>query len=100
MIDRFLQQTAQLERRTATDAYSGTTYSEPIPIQVRWFTEDTVLRYDDGREVISSAYVSTTTFIAEGDRITDEAGRAREVKRVRFNRDTSGRDSHYVGWLA
>lgn len=100
LVDRFLKQAAVLERRTATDAYRGTSYAAPETIKVRWHAEVTVLRTDDGREITSNAHISTATEITEGDRLTDEAGRAREILRVRRNRDTRGRFSHYVGYLA
>lgn len=100
LIDPMTRQTATLERRTGTDGYRGTTYAAPETIAVRWFTEERVLRFDDGREIVSSSHVSTAVAIAEGDRITDEDGRKREVVRVRLNRDTTGRYSHRVGYLA
>jgi hypothetical protein len=99
-VARFMKQTAVLERRTATDAYDGTTYATGVTVNVRWFTEATVVRTRDAREVISSAHVSLKDTITEGDRITDESGRAREVVMVRKNRDTRGTFSHYVAYLA
>lgn len=100
LIDPMLAQTATLERRSATDAYRGTTYAVAGTIAVRWFTEERVLRFDDGREVVSTAHISTAAEIEVGDRVTDEAGTPREVLRVRLNRDTTGRYSHRVGYLA
>ena len=99
-VARFLTQTAVLERRTAQDAYAGNTYASPVSISVRWATEARLLRGLDGGEVISSSFVSTLAEVTEGDRITDEAGRAREIVRVRRNRDTRGTFSHYVAYLA
>ncbi len=100
MVTPFLRQTAALERRTGTSAYTGNTYTTPETIRVRWYSQETVLRFDDGREVISDAHISTRAAITEGDRITDERGRAREIVRVRRNRDTRGAFSHWVGYLA
>lgn len=100
LIDPMTKQTAALERRSDTDAYTGNTYAAPVTIAVRWHTEERVLRYDDGREVVSTAHISTAEAIAVGDRVTDETGRKREILRVRLNRDTTGRYSHRVGYLA
>lgn len=99
-VARFFTQTAVLERRTASDAYDGNTYATGTTVNVRWFTEATVVRTNDRREVISSAHVSLTNTVTEGDRITDESGRAREVVLVRKNRDTRGTFSHFVAYLA
>jgi len=93
-------QTAVWERRISTNAYDGNTYAAAVTIAVRWFTEERVLRFNDGREIVSGSHVSTSATIAEGDRITDEDGTAREVVRVRLNRDTTGRYSHRIGYLA
>lgn len=100
MVTPFLRQTAVLERRTATSAREGNTYTAAETIRVRWYSEETVLRFDDGREIISGAHISTPALISEGDRLTDEDGRARAIVRVRRNRDTRGAFSHYVGYLA
>lgn len=100
LIDPMTKQTAELERRSDTDAYDGNTYAAAVTIAVRWRTEERVLRYDDGREVVSTAHISTVEVISVGDRITDETGRKREILRVRLNRDTTGRYSHRIGYLA
>lgn len=98
MTDRFMQQTATLKARTATDAYTGDTFTTST-IAVRWYTEETLLRMDDGREIVSSGHISTAAVISEGDRVTDEDGRDREILRVRLNRDSRGNMSHRVGYL-
>lgn len=99
LIDRFLNETATLERRTGTDAYSGDTFSAPKSIKVRWMTENTVVLLSDRREVVSDSHISCTDEVAVGDRVTDEAGRKREVLTVRLNRSTRGVFSHYVAYL-
>jgi len=100
MTQRFLKQTATWEARTGTDAHSGNTYGASATIKVRWFTEHVVLRLANRREVTSSAHISTTATVNEGDRITDEFGRAREIVDVRINRDSRGALSHRVAYLA
>lgn len=100
MVTPFLRQTAVLERRTATSAREGNTYAAPETIDVRWYSEETVLRFDDGREIVSGSHISTRALISEGDRVTDEDGRARAIVRVRRNRDTRGAFSHWIGYLA
>ena len=99
-VSRFLKQPVLLERRVSTDAYSGNSYATGVTVPARWFSEVSVLMGDDRREVVSSAHVSLLVEVSEGDRITDESGRAREVVRVRRNRDTRGVFSHYVAYLA
>lgn len=95
-----MREVVQWESRSGGDAYSGVTFDPAVPIQARWFDEVQVVRGDDRREVTSTAHVSTMAFVREGDRITDPSGRAREVIRVRVNRDTRGRYSHTVAYLA
>jgi len=99
-VARFLTQTAVLERRVTQDTYAGNAYAAPVTISVRWATEAHLLRGRDGGEVVSDTHLSTLAVIREGDRVTDEAGRAREVVRVRVNRGTRGTMSHYVAYLA
>ena len=96
---RYFQQTASWEQLTASNSYSGDTYATASTINVRWFTENELVRNDDGQEEVASARVSTTTAISVGDRITAEDGRARIVIQVRKNRSVAGLVSHYVGWL-
>jgi hypothetical protein len=99
-VQRFLTQTAVLERRTTQDAYSGHAYAAAVTIPARWATATRLLQGKDGGEVVSDTHVSVTALITEGDRITDESGRARTVVRVRANRGTRGTFSHYVAYLA
>jgi len=99
-VQRFLTQSIQLERRTAQDAWAGNTFAAPVLISARWATADRVTRGRDGGEIVSDAHFSTLAPVSEGDRVTDESGRAREVIRVRTNRDSRGFFSHYVAYLA
>lgn len=98
-VARLFRQSATLERRTTTDAYDGHAYATPVSIAVRWFTDNAVVLSDDRREVTSNARLSTLAVINPGDRVTDEAGRKREVIQVRLNRSTRGAFSHYVAYL-
>jgi hypothetical protein len=98
---RFLTGSVAIERRTATDAYSGNTYAAAVTVPARWFDEVRVVRSHDAREVVSTAHVSVTAPVAVGDRVTPASGgRAREVVAVRRNESTRGAFSHYVGYLA
>lgn len=97
---RFFQQTAVWEARTSSDAYTGDTFASPVTINVRWYTENELVRNDEGREVTTSARISTLTAVKVGDRVTDEMTRERTIVTVRKNRDTRGVFSHYVAWLA
>lgn len=99
-VRRFLTQHVQVERRVSTDAFRGHSYAPPEVVRARWFTEVSVLAGDQDRQLLSSAHVTLLEPVSEGDRITDEAGRSREVVRVRTNRDTRGNFSHYVAYLA
>jgi len=99
-VQRFLTQTVLLERRLTQDSYAGNTYAAPVKVAARWLTSTHLVRGRDGGEVVSDTYLSTLAPISEGDRVTDEAGRAREVVRVRINRGTRGTMSHYVAYLA
>lgn len=99
-VKRFLVDSAVLERRMSSDAYTGNTYAAPVTVACRWIDEVSVLRGADRREVTSSASVSLLEEVTEGDRITDRQGVAREVIRVRRNRDLSGKFSHYRAFLA
>lgn len=99
-VARFFKQTAVWEARLATDHHRGTTYDTATTIAVRWFTGERVVRTAQGREVVSGSRVSTLAAVREGDRITDEDGRQREVVAVRKNRNTRGQFSHYVADLA
>lgn len=100
LIDRFLNETAVIEARVGTDAYSGNQYGAPVSTPVRWHSEHKVVRDDQGREVISDSHISLTASVSVGDRVTDEWGRKREVVAVRINRSTTGVFSHYVAYLA
>jgi hypothetical protein len=100
VIQRFLTDTVVLERRTGTDAFDGNAYAAPVSIPARLHSETTVVRGADGREITSSAHVSTTELVSPGDRVTDVYGVPREVLTVRINKRTNGEFSHYVGFLA
>ena len=99
-IQRFLTQAAVIERRTTQDAYSGHSYAAPVTVLARWATATRLLQGRDGGEVVSDTHVSVIALVTEGDRITDEAGRARTVVRVRRNTTTRGVFTHYVAYLA
>lgn len=98
--ERFFLSRAILERRISTDAYGGNVYGAGAEIRVRWFNEVTVLRTETDREVTSDSYISTSSVIRAGDRVTDEDGRKREVVVVRRNYNTRNEFSHFVGYLA
>jgi len=99
-VRRFLTQSAVIERRETQDAYSGHTYATAVTVPARWATATRLLQGKDGGEVVSDTHVSMIALVTEGDRVTDESGRARTVVRVRANRDTRGHFSHYVAYLA
>lgn len=99
IIDRFLQQTATLKRSNGTDSYGEQTYASGVSIAVRWFYENKMVRDTEGREVVSTAHISTKESISTQDLVTDEDGRDREVIAVRKNRDVRGVFSHFVASL-
>ena len=99
IIHRFLRQEATWEEKTGTDSYSGNTYAAPVTIDVRWFTETERVDTDEGIVRVASTYISTTTAVQVGDRITDEEGVVRYVESVRKNRTAKGSFSHYVAAL-
>ena len=99
-VHKFLTGSVTLERRTASDAYSGDTFAPAVEVPARWFDEARVVRGHDAREVLSNAHVSVTESISVGDRVTPPDGRSREVVMVRRNESTRGVFSHYVGYLA
>lgn len=95
----FFRERARLERLESRGAYSGDVFHAPERILVRWETEAEVTQDASGREVVTTAHVSTLTPLGDGDRLTHEDGRAGRVVRVSPNRDTRGRLSHYVAHL-
>lgn len=100
-VARFFRESATLQRLTGGNDFSGRTYDPPEEIKVRWYTENRLIRDDEGQELTTNARVSTVTEVRNGDLITPGAGgTARTVRQVRTNRDVRGRFSHYIAWLA
>lgn len=99
MIQRFLRETATLQRRTASDAYAGPTYATAQKVKVRWHDETNLIRTSDETEVVSRAHVSLVEVPAPGDRVTGPDGRPRDVITVRRALDTRGQYSHCVAYL-
>lgn len=99
IIGDYLTQTATLQRSAGVNAAAEQTYNAPASISVRWFHENRMVRDDLGREVVSTAHISTREEISLQDLVTDEDGRAREVIQVRKNLDVDGVFSHYVAYL-
>lgn len=96
----FLVQSITLERRTASDAYSGDTFAAPLTVRGWWHDVQRLVRADDGREVVSTSHVSVQADVSVGDRVIDPQGVAREVIAVTTNRALNGRLSHRVAYLA
>lgn len=99
IIDDYLQQTAALKRSAGVNPAGEQTHGAGVDIAVRWYHENEMVRTDDGREVVSSAHISTKASITTQDLVTDENGRDREVIQVRRNRDVDGNFSHFVAML-
>lgn len=99
IITPFLQQTATLKRSTGPDSYGEQGHAAGVTIPVRWFYENKMVRDTEGREVVSTAHISTRESISTQDLVTDEDGRDREVIAVRKNRDVDGVFSHFVASL-
>ena len=95
----FFRERASLERLQARDAYSGDTFYDPEDIWVRWLQETQQVQTASGREVLTVSRVSTMTPLSEGDRLAHEDGHTGRVVRVRRNRRTDGRFSHYTAEL-
>lgn len=99
IIDKYLTQTAILKRAGGVDQYGEYAYASPVTVSVRWVYENKIIVDSDGREVISSAKLSTKAEVAPGDEIVDSEGRDREVITVRKDYDIDGVFSHYVAFL-
>ena len=95
----FFRERASLERLLGRDSYSGDTFYDAESIWVRWLQETQQVQTASGREVLTMARVSTMTPLSEGDRLEHEDGHRGRVVRVRRNRSTDGRFSHYVADL-
>lgn len=99
IITDYLTQTASIRRSAGVNAAAEQTYAAAETIAVRWFYENKMVRADEGREVLSTAHLSTREEISVADMVTDQQGREREVIEVRMNLDVSGVFSHYVAYL-
>jgi hypothetical protein len=102
VIHRFLRQEATWEKLTDANSYTGDTFDNPETISVRWFTETERVEDQDAADgiiTLAKTYISTTTAVSTGDRITDENGTVRFVESVRKNRTAKGSFSHYVAAL-
>lgn len=99
-IDRYLTDTATWTHGGTRDSFGRTSGATVEEIPVRWLHATELVRGDDGREVVSSAQISTTAEVRVGDVITDERGVEREIILVRTAQDVRGNFSHYVARLA
>lgn len=98
-VKRFFREAAQHAALTGSNSYTGDTFATATDIQVRWFTENELIRNSDGQEVTTAARISTTANVGLGDRITRD-GTDWHIVQLRVNRDTKGNFSHRVAWLA
>ena len=102
IIHRFLRQEATWEALTDANSYTGDTFADAETISVRWFTETERIEDQEGADgiiTLAKTYISTTTAVSTGDKITDENGTVRFVESVRKNRSAKGTFSHYVAAL-
>lgn len=99
---KFFKQEASWEKLTAANSYSGDSFEDPETINVRWFTETSLVATSETNlsvTRVAKTFISTLTAVSTGDRITDENGTSRLVNNVRKNRATTGTFSHYVAEL-
>ena len=92
----FFRQTIVHKPLVTADSYEGSTFGEARAVLGRWTDRDELLRASDGREVVSTARVSTLVALSAGDVLVDAGGRSREVVSVREARDVRGRFTHFV----
>ena len=92
----FFRQTITHKPLVSSDSYAGSTYGAARSFLGRWTDRDELMRASDGREVVSTARVSTLEPVLVGDVLVDADGRAREVVSVKSARDVHGRFSHFV----